>query len=293
MLYRKDMAEYGAARSLRIYPALIVHVFFVMMIAGPFVTNLPMKEFFTHPDFWTQPFQVLTFAETNMALPGAFATSHEQIGSGALWTLRYEVLAYIGTAIAFSLGLLKHKWMLLMQFLIFVAAWPIAKITGIYDQVPATVQAILRFGLAYGLGAAIYGFRDKLSFNLIGLVLLGLVTALFNGTILFEIMTTLWLGYIVFWMAYVKIPALNSLKKLSDTSYGIYIYHWVILQWVFYKMPGLNPWELMAIAMPITILIAYASWHIVEKPMLKRKVSMSRWIKSKFGKADPAIVPAE
>ena len=70
MLYREDLVEYGSARSLRIYPALIAHVLFVMIIAGPFVTNLPLKEFFVHPDFWSQPFQVLSFYETNMNLPG-------------------------------------------------------------------------------------------------------------------------------------------------------------------------------------------------------------------------------
>lgn len=295
MLYREDVAEYGAARTLRIYPALIIHVFFVMFIIGPFVTNLPLMEFFKDPNFWTQPLQVLSFFQTDMVLPGAFATNHEPIGSGALWTLRYEVLAYIGTAIAFMLGLLKHKWLLIMQFVIFALAWPVVHLTGIYDQVPATIQSIFRFGMAYGLGAAVYALQDKLSFHILGVFILGLITGLFNGTVLFEIMVTLWLGYIVFWMAYVEIPALNGLKKLSDTSYGIYIYHWVILQAVFYFMPGVNPVQLIAITLPIVVIIAYGSWHLVEKPMLKRKVGMSRWIKNILGRGqkNEAIAPAE
>ena len=294
MLYREDMVEYGAARSLRIYPALIVHVLFVMFVIGPFVTSMPILEFFKHPDFWTQPLQVLSFYQTDMFLPGAFERNHEAIGSGALWTLRYELLAYIGTAIAFMLGLLKHKWMLIMQFVIFVIAWPLAHLTGIYDQVPATIQSILRFGLAYGLGAAIYALQDKLSFHILGVFILGLIAGLFNGTVWFEIIVTIWLGYMVFWMAYVQIPALNGLKKLSDTSYGIYIYHWVILQAVVYFIPGLNPAQLILIALPIVVIISYASWHLIEKPMLKRKVGMSRWVKSLLGKGpDKAVAPAE
>jgi len=274
MLYRGDLVEYSAARGLRIFPALFIHVLFVMFAIGPFVTNQPLGQFLTDPQFWSQPFKVLSFVETDMVLPGAFATNSEQIGSGALWTLRYEVLAYIGTAIAFALGLLKHKWMLIAQFLIFVLAWPIAHLTGAFDQMPGTIQSILRFGLAYGLGAAVYALQDKLSFHLLGVFVLGLVAALFSGTVMFEIITTIWLGYIVFWMAYVKIPALNGLKKLSDTSYGIYIYHWVILQTVFYFIPGINAWALMAVTLPITVLIAWLSWHGIEKPMLKKKVSL-------------------
>jgi len=303
MLYRGDLTEYSSARLLRIYPALIIHVLVVMLLIGPFVTQTPMGQYLADPQFWTQPFKVLSFAETDMVLPGAFASNHEQIGSGALWTLRYEILAYIGTAIAFSLGLLRHKWMLIMQFVLFALAWPIAHLTGIYEALPATLQSILRFGIAYGLGAAIYAVQDRLSFHIAGVFLIPLLIAplgfayldfLETGTItvlasLFEIATSLWLGYIVFWMAYVTIPALNGLKSLSDTSYGIYIYHWVVLQAIWYSYHAItgeviSTWPLMALALPVTIAIAWLSWHLVEKPMLKKKVSFSKALKSRFGK---------
>ncbi len=294
MLYREDLAEYGAARFLRIFPALFIHVLFVMFAIGPFVTNMPILQFFADPAFWTQPFQVLTFYQTEMILPGAFSTNHEQIGSAALWTLRYEVLAYIGTAIAFALGLLKHRWMLIAQFVIFAFAWPLAHILGIYDDLPGTLQSILRFGLAYGLGAAIYALKDKLSFHALGIFILGLVTALFNNTVFMEVFVTLWLGYIVFWMAYVKIPALNGLKKLSDTSYGIYIYHWVVLQTLYYYAPGLNIWQLLLLALPATTAFAYASWHLVESPMLRKKTTFAKFLKARLGKANNEIIsPAE
>lgn len=295
MLYREDLVEYGAARSLRILPALAVHVLFVMFAIGPFVTNLPLNEFFANPQFWSQPFQVLSFYQTDMVMPGTFATNADTCGSGALWTLRYEVLAYLGTAILFALGLLKHKWLLIMQFVVFALVWPIANLPGIFnDQIPSSLLSVLRFGLAYGLGAAIYALQDKLSFHVVGIVILGIVASLLQGTVLAEVFVTLWLGYIVFWMAYVDIPKLNGLKKLSDTSYGIYIYHWVILQTAIYFMPSLNVWQLMAIALPITTILAYASWHLVEKPILKKKVSLSKAIKSKlFGNQQETVPPTE
>jgi len=103
-------------------------------------------------------------------------------------------------------------------------------------------------------------------------------------------------------MAYVKIPVLNPLKKLSDTSYGIYIYHWVILQtvWYFYHAAtgtAINVWALMAIGTPLTMFIAWLSWHIIEKPMLKKKISLTKAIKNRFGRAskkgEDIIQPAE
>lgn len=294
MLYRKDMAEFTSARFLRIFPGLFVHMLFVMLLMGPFVTSLPLWQFITHPDFWTQPFKVMTFYETNMILPGALETNEEQIGSAPLWTLRYEVLAYIGTAIAFALGLMKRNWMLIAQFLIFVALWPLAHMTGLYEKVPATIQSLLRFGLCYGLGAAIFALRDKISFHIIGIPVLGILAALTNGTVLlFEIMTNIWLGYFIFWAAYVTIPFLNGLKSIDDVSYGIYIYHWAVMQWVFYVFPKMDTLTLIACGLPITLLLSYLSWIWVEKPSLSHKKSLANVFKRKKPNSAETIQPAE
>ncbi|WP_371397764.1 acyltransferase family protein [Fretibacter rubidus] len=279
MLYRRDVAEYSSARILRIYPALFIHVLFVMFVMGPFVTSLPLKQFFTDPQFYTQPLQVLSFYQAQMTLPGALETNAEQLGSAPLWTLRYEILAYIGTVTAFALGLMKHRWMIGAQFLVFAAAWPLAHISGLYDMLPGTGQNMLRFGICYGLGAAVYAYREHLKFNIIGVIIMGAIAALTHKTLIFEVTTAMFLGYFVFWAAYVKAPKLDGLKHLSDTSYGIYIYHWCIMQWLFYTMPTLSPLALIAIALPITIALAYASWIFIEKPMLTRKTRFAETLR--------------
>ena len=166
MLYRGDIPEFASARILRIYPALIALTLFAMLVIGPLATSLPWAEYFTHKDFLIQPFAVLSFAQTDMYLPGVFSNNAEHMVGAPLWTLRYEFLAYIGTAIIFSLGLMKKKWMVLAQFILPSIGWIAAHGLGIYDQIPATFQALLRFGIAYGLGATIFAYRDRLSFHL-------------------------------------------------------------------------------------------------------------------------------
>ena len=57
--------------------------------------------------------------------------------------------------------------------------------------------------------------------------------------------------------------------KGGDYSYGIYIYGYPIQQMVTHFLPGHREWYVnLAIALPVTLLFAYGSWHVVEKPVL-------------------------
>ena len=71
--------------------------------------------------------------------------------------------------------------------------------------------------------------------------------------------------------AYMKAPKLEWTQKLSDVSYGIYIYHWAVLQSLLYFFPSLTVWPLIIICYAITLILSQASWHIVEKPTLRLK----------------------
>jgi peptidoglycan/LPS O-acetylase OafA/YrhL len=275
MAYRGDIADYSSARLLRIYPALIVHVLFVMFIIGPLSTTVPIWEFLTHPDVWKQPLLVLSFIDTDFIMPGVFAANEEPFASAPLWTLRYELLAYIATALAFSLGLMRRKWMMMAQFILPAIAWLLAKELGIYDNLAPTIKNMLRFGIVYGLGAAIYAYRERLSFSWIGLIGMSAFALLLGQTFLAEIATDMLLAYGLMFFAYMKVAKLNGLQKLSDVSYGIYIYHWCILQMLFQWFPSLNDMTLLAIGAPITIAISYASWHWIEKPILQAKSSFA------------------
>lgn len=285
MLYRGDSAEYSSARLLRIYPALIVHVLFVMFIIGPLATKLPLREFFTDPQFFMQPLWVFSFYETKMVLPGAFLDNHEPYGSIPLWTLRYEVLAYIGTGLIFMLGFMKRKWMLLAQFILPCVAYITAKETGVYDTLPATGQNLLRFGIAYGLGAAIFAYQDRLSFNLLGLIFISALTVLVQSTTLNEVGMNLMLGYFIFFIAYQQAPKWQWLGSIDDLSYGIYIYHWCVLQMLAMYFPSMSILALVGVGLIITTSLAFLSWHVIEKPMLSNKKSFARFLR--LGKAKP------
>jgi len=75
----------------------------------------------------------------------------------------------------------------------------------------------LRFGIAYGLGATIYAYRDRLTFHALGIPVV-VVLAMLTSTIqAFEVMMNVMLAYMIMWAAYIKAPKYLSLVRPAAT----------------------------------------------------------------------------
>ena len=282
MMHRRDTLDYGVARLLRIYPALIVHVLLVIAVVGAATTVLPLVEYFTSWNTWRNVPLVLSFVDTSFFLPGVFESNHEAFASAPIWTLRYELLAYLGTGLAYSVGLMKHRWMVAAQFGVFAVLWPLAHVTGIWESLPATVQNVLRFGLAYGFGAFLWVHRRELPLRWWVVPVMVLACGLSFGRAWDEVMFVVMVGYTLFWLAYQPV---GKPVKWPDLSYGIYIWHWPLMQWVASERPEWGPLALLAVAGPATVAVAWASWTYVEEPMLKRKAAVSAWVRGRRRRA--------
>lgn len=67
-------------------------------------------------------------------------------------------------------------------------------------------------------------------------------------------------------------PGLRDIPKIGDLSYGIYIYAWPVQQIGVALMGRQTPYlELLSITFPVTLALATASWHLVEKRALRFK----------------------
>jgi peptidoglycan/LPS O-acetylase OafA/YrhL len=63
----------------------------------------------------------------------------------------------------------------------------------------------------------------------------------------------------------------GNFGKYGDLSYSIYIFHFPVIQWlVSVNVYRESPFGALAVTIAIVLALAFASWHLVEKPFLRK-----------------------
>jgi peptidoglycan/LPS O-acetylase OafA/YrhL len=79
-------------------------------------------------------------------------------------------------------------------------------------------------------------------------------------------------AYLLFYLTYHPGIRLSNFAKHGDFSYGVYLYGWPVQALIMYYFKDhLNPFLLFITSLPVAILFAFCSWHLVESPFLKLK----------------------
>ncbi len=83
--------------------------------------------------------------------------------------------------------------------------------------------------------------------------------------------------YLVLMVAYGIPPLAHRLLQDRDLSYGIYIYAFPVQQTIIHLWPSVTPLQIIAVALPITLVLAAASWFLIERPALRSKPKVLAW----------------
>ncbi len=110
-LLRRGPRDYVVARALRIAPGLVAATLAVSLGLGSLMTSLSLSAYWSDPGVWRFVEGTLTTFKSNAALPGVFSENPFRFPMGTVWTLKYEVLCYLGLLAAGLLGTLRRRWL--------------------------------------------------------------------------------------------------------------------------------------------------------------------------------------
>ena len=266
---RRGLVDYLIARTLRILPGLVAATLVVALVLGAAMSTLPVGEYLRDGGVWRFVRGTLTTFKSNAALPGVFPDNPYRSPLGTVWTLKYEVLCYLGVVAAGLLGALRTRWSAPSVAAGFALALLIADATRPY--LPKGLETALRLPLIFAIGAALYTNRDIVRLSVIPLAILGLGCALARHTSAYRTLLFVAEGYGAVWLGLSPWLARKAFDPASDLSYGIYLYGWPIQQSLHALWPGASAALLLLPALLITIPVAAASWFGIERPALRLK----------------------
>ena len=256
------------ARFLRLLPGLVVSLAFVAFVLGPLVTSLAPAAYFAQAETWTfVPRNTLLFP-LQLTLPGVFETNPMEAVEGSIWTLFYEVVCYMGVFAVGLVGILRRPALMAIGIAGYVVAWILIEI---YGAPAPRIGRLQELSLPFVIGMAFYIWRDRLPLSLIGVAALGLLAIALRDQPVYDLALGLFLAYATFWVGYVPGGVIRKFNALGDYSYGIYIYAFPLQGLAVWLMPGQSPLMNMVVALPLTLILSIASWHLVEGPAMQSK----------------------
>jgi peptidoglycan/LPS O-acetylase OafA/YrhL len=271
---RRGWRDYVVARALRIVPALVAATLVTALVLGPALTRLPLAQYLADPALWRFIALTPTPFKSATALPGLFSDNVFPYPMGTVWTLKYEMLCYIGVFAAGLAGLMRQR--IVALGLIAALFLAIVALDLIHPDAGKATQTSLRLPFLFAAGGVLYLWSDKLPVSAIVAAVLLAATWLAAGTPLYKAVLFAFESYGVIWLALAPGLSHPALEPHADLSYGTYLYGWPVQQTLAQLFPGAAALSLVPPAVAISLIVAALSWYVVEKPALSLKARLVR-----------------
>jgi peptidoglycan/LPS O-acetylase OafA/YrhL len=284
-----DLRAFARNRVLRIYPALWICFFFSVALA--LLSGFPI-----HAPAW----QIVAWIGAQLTIgqqvtPGFLKDYGTGALNGALWTIPLELQFYMLTPFVFRRLPRKAVFPLIGLFaLISMLPMPTLHFGGMQIE---TVSFFPSYYYMFLIGAAFHFYDDRVRHLVEGKFLLWFVAYLAGGLVVWLLGGTVGtnspnpvlmplLAALVISAAYSGRGLSNRLLGETDISYGIYLLHMPIIN--FLLETGQGSWMLAII---LTVTAALLSWYLVERPALRGKRPVPRSTRpgdAEIGPVEPA-----
>jgi peptidoglycan/LPS O-acetylase OafA/YrhL len=252
---RSSLPAFAKARARRIFPGLVVMLLLTVFVLGPVFTTLSLTSYLSQKETWAYlVYNSTLLYKMRWSLPGVFG---DVALNGSLWTLPYEVRCYIALGLLAFLGALRfNASYVIVGLALLVVGW--------FDLWDGPLA------IAFFAGSAAWRWRSRIELDgraAVAVLAISLLLLYFRLPLSKACMAVA-LAYASLYFAYVPGGALRRFNRFGDYSYGIYIYAFPIQRTVAHFWPNIAWPGMFVIAMPLTLIMAMLSWHLVESPAL-------------------------
>ena len=271
-----SLKSYFQKRAKRILPAYVA-VIFICAVGLFFVSSVGFKEYFNVEFFKYIFFNLITLNFVQSTLPGVFENNGLQSVNTSLWTIKVEIMFYVAVPIiAYILSKIKVNqaigivaiYLLSILYSTTLMQFSDRLSPGLVFQLEQQLPGQLAFFMS---GALLYYYYEQFSDRLMLLLpMAAFVIAVHNYFLEIYFLYPFALAVIVIYFC-LNFQYLGNFGKYGDFSYGIYIWHFPILQvFVHFRLFD-NPWLGVPLVFACIFSASYLSWHFIEKPFLRRK----------------------
>ncbi|MCM1079892.1 MAG: acyltransferase [Bacteroidales bacterium] len=270
-----NIRKYAEKRIRRIMPAYVTTILLSFLI-GLLFTSMPVADYLTSSQTYKYLIANLCFLNYMQPdLPGLFTDNVYHAVNGSLWTMKVEVLFYV--TVPFFMYFLRRYNKLAVLLIVICSSMAYTDIFNwLYDHTDNPIYHTLSHQLG---GQLVYFYSGTL-------LLFYFRTLCRYIKIVFPISAVLYLLCPVFeWLYYLQPMAfaciiigmayhckfLNFLQKYDNISYGIYLYHFPVIQLaVQYRLHEINIYLAFAVTFCATLILAALSWKYIEKPLMRK-----------------------
>lgn len=264
--------SYALRRTARIYPAYLA-VLVVAVVAG--LLNAVVLN-----DVSIPPSEVIRYLAANGVflnfvhpnLGNLFSGQYQVAVNGALWTIKIEVLFYLIVPV---LALMVTRFSALPVLVAMAAIgvfWPhIIELMeaalgqalpgSMVNQLPGYLHL---FAAGVALSRTVSGQMTVLALSILCIGTC-VALALFNPLMPSHYMIVL----PVMIYAVMQLPQVKAMKR-NDFSYGLYLFHWPVTQFMVMHFENTMPDAVFfAVTLAVAMLFSVLSWFLVERPMIR------------------------
>ena len=260
LLQKRNVMQFVIARFFRIWPGLIAVIVVTSLMVVPLVTELSIKDYFARRETYGYIFDN-ALLHTVYVLPGAFLHSPHGAVNGSLWSLPLEVGIYLALLALFMAGVFRSPVLALGLFLLLLVD-PLTGNKLLFTWKTPNMNTDL-LAPCFALGSVLALFKERLEVGLStvsGLILLSLL--FLSSSYSFYFVYAALFSTILYLAGH---PLFLNLKMRSDLSYGVYLWGFPVQQILQYAIPEQGTQFNQVVSLLITLVLGFASWHLVEK----------------------------